>query len=131
MAKKTKKPEKLQTYQLKLTQLELVHLRDLFAVSLPVDMGKTVSQALATAEDRPLVEAALWGKVSKACERAEVPLNDDAPDFIVAPTGLPPLGCFRMADSLAQVSPPDEEEETNVTSLFDQLGQPDAQEDAG
>ena len=85
------------TYTLKLTKFELTHIRDLFSIKLPPDLGTTVSQALAQAEERGMVEAALWQKIVGSCTEANVPLEDDAPDFIVAASAPPPIGVFQLA----------------------------------
>lgn len=91
------KHRKQKTYPLKLTMFELVHLRDLFGVLLPLDLKQTVSQALATSENRVMVEAKLWQKIAASCTNAEVPMDDDAPDFICAAASAPPVGIFRLA----------------------------------
>ena len=88
------KPKKV--FMLKLNKLELVHLRDLFSVVLPTDMKETVSQSLAASQGRQLVETKVWNKISSLCQEAEIPLNDEAPDFIVTVTAPPPLGVFEM-----------------------------------
>ena len=93
------------TFDLRLTKYELLHLRDLFSIVLPPDVKKTLSQALAELEDRPNVEAMLWDKIVDACKEADLPIEDESPDYIVAPTGPPPLGVFQLA------SDPDGEEE--------------------
>lgn len=98
--------KKRKTYDLRLTKFELVHLRDLFSVLLPPDAVQTLSQSLASLAGRPLVETMLWKKIADACELAELPVGEDAPDFIVAPTSPPPISVFQVA------SEPDGEEET-------------------
>lgn len=89
--------KKRKTFELRLTKFELLHLRDLFGVLLPPEATQTLSQALATAEGRPMVEMTLWKKIAGLCDVAEVPLGDDAPDFIVAPTSTPPISVFQVA----------------------------------
>lgn len=86
------------TAMLRLTKFELVHLRDLMSVLTPTAADTTVSQHLASLEDRPVVESVLWRKVSQACQDMDIPLGDDAPDFIVAPASPPPIGVFRLAE---------------------------------
>jgi hypothetical protein len=83
---------------LKLTKFEAIHLRDLFGVTLAVDMKTTVSQALANAADRPMVEAKLWQKIAKACKSAKISMNEEAPDFVVAASAPPPVGVFQLAN---------------------------------
>ena len=115
MKKPQKKPGKvIKTYELALNAEELLHLRDLFGVHLPPDMSQTVSQFLANTEGRALHEAKLWDKLSKLCERANVPLDDEAPDYVIAPTGPTPMGVYRLQQT---------EEEANAAeggaSIFD------------
>jgi len=85
------------TYTIKLTKHELVHLRDLFSVGLPPTVRLTVSQALAMKEGRKIVETVLWKKVVKACQDAQVALDDDAPDFVVSASEAPPIDVFLVA----------------------------------
>lgn len=90
-------PKKRKTFDLRLTRFELIHLRDLFSVLLPLDLKQTVSQMLAATEDRSMVESRLWQKVASVCSEADVPLDDSAPDFICAAASAPPIGVFRLA----------------------------------
>lgn len=90
--------KKRKTYELRLTKFELQHLRDLFSVSLAPDASRTVSQALAAAEGRPLVESMLWNKLTHLVETAGLPLGEEAPDFVVASVETPPLNVFQVAD---------------------------------
>jgi hypothetical protein len=97
---KPKEPEvrSVKNFDLPLTKFELIHLRDLFSILLPTDATQTVSQALAVAEERDVIEKMLWDKVCKLCRVAKVPLNDEAPDFIAAIIGPAPVGIVRIAD---------------------------------
>lgn len=94
MGKETKKRK---TYKLKLTKFELIHIRDLFSLILAQDPQVTASQALATKQERSIVEGKLWRKVVTACQEAKIPLGDDAPDFIVAAQSNPTVGVFELA----------------------------------
>ena len=89
------KPKK--TFLLKLSLVELVHLRDLFSISLPIDLKSTVSQSLATGQGRQLVETKLWNKIVALCKEATIPLDEEAPDFIITVTSPPELGVFEVA----------------------------------
>jgi len=89
------KPKK--TFSLKLSVLELVHLRDLFSIVLPVDLKSTVSQSLAAGQGRQLIETKLWNKISSLCSEGGIPLGEEAPDFIVTVTAPPELGVFEVA----------------------------------
>ncbi|NBW09581.1 MAG: hypothetical protein EBR82_16305 [Caulobacteraceae bacterium] len=99
--------KKNKTTQVKLTKLELVHLRDLMSVLLPPEATKTLSAALAEVESRPIVESILWKKIAAACEEAGLPVADEAPDYIIAAMGTPQLGVFQLASEPAA----DDEEE--------------------
>lgn len=91
------KIKKRKTYDLRLTRTELAHLRDLFSVALPPDTKKTLSQHLAELEDRVYVEDKLWSKLSEVLCDAGIPIDDEAPDFIVAPTAPPNMGVFHFS----------------------------------
>lgn len=95
--------KKRQTFPLRLTKFEVLHLRDVMSVLISPEMKETVSQRLAASQDRVLVEARLWQKLVVACEAAGLPLGDDAPDFIVAASGPPPVGIFELAHDPTQV----------------------------
>jgi hypothetical protein len=95
VVEETPKPKK--SFSLKLTKQELVHLRDLFGILLPVELKSTVSQFLAAGQGRQLVESKLWNKISQLCAEADIPMGDDAPDFIVTMNSPPQLGVFEMA----------------------------------
>lgn len=107
-------------FSLTLTKFELLHLRDLMGILLPPDGAQTLSQALAVAEDRVLTETMLWEKLSKLCVEAELPVDAEAPDYIVAPVGPPPMGVFLVNQEVVhgsqnsgfiQEDPGDEEDE--------------------
>ena len=103
---KEKKPKihRQKTYDLTLTKFELLHIRDVFSILLPPDGNKTVSQALAEVEDRTLIETMLWKKIAELCSEADLPLNNEAPDYIVAPTSAPPMGIFHINHDVEQNS---------------------------
>ena len=106
MSKETtqKKPKihRQKTFELLLTKHELLHIRDLMSIMLPPNGEKTVSQTLAELEDRNLIESMLWDKLSKLCTAANLPLNDEAPDYIIAPVGPPPMSVFHINHDLEQ-----------------------------
>ncbi len=103
------------TFTVRLTKFELLHLRDLFSVVLPPEMKETLSIRLAQSQDRLLVEAKLWQKLVRACTEAELPMGDDAPDFVVAAAGAPPIGVFELAHEPLAPEP-----EVPGTDLFDE-----------
>ena len=111
--------KKRKTYDLRLTKYELLHLRDLFSVVLPPEGRKTVSQSLAELENRILVETLLWNKVVTACEVADVPLNEEAPDYVLAPAGPPPLSVFHLATEPES----DDEEELGSAGFIKDTGE--------
>jgi hypothetical protein len=99
---KKEKLKKRKTYELRLTRTEIAHLRDLFSIVLPTDTKKTLSQHLADLEDRVYIEERLWDKVSDLCTTAAVPLDDEAPDYIVAPSGPPPMSVFHLSSDVEE-----------------------------
>lgn len=107
------------TWELKLTLLELLHLRDLFSVILPPDGKQTVSSAIALGEERSISEAQLWSKVSGLCRQAKIPVDDAAPDFVVMMVGAPTLGVFKIMDDGNE--PATEVPEADPSSVFNNL----------
>ena len=105
------KIKKRKTYELRLTKTELVHLRDLFSVVLPPDMKKSLSQHLAEIEDRVYIEDKLWTKLSDLLKDAGLPVDDEAPDFIVAPTAPPAMGVFPLSADDVEAPQDSEDEE--------------------
>lgn len=104
------------TFTIRLTKFELIHIRDLFSVTLPPEMKDTLSQRLAQSQDRALVESKLWQKLARACLEAELPMDDDAPDFVVAASGAPPIGVFELAHEPSE----DDDEEEESTDIFEE-----------
>ena len=98
------------TFNIRLTKFELLHLRDLFSVSLPPEMKDTLSQRLAQSQDRTLVEARLWQKLARVCIESGLPMDDDAPDFVVSASGAPAIGVFELAHEPSSESEEDESE---------------------
>lgn len=101
---------------LRLTKVELAHLRDMLSIRLPPDLQKTVSQSLAEKENRPLSETNLWNRIGEMCESSGVPVGDDAPDFIVGISGLPELRVFEISTSPIEES--GDNDEGKPTSPF-------------
>jgi len=102
--KKDPEIKRCEVFQLELTKFELLHLRDLMGILLPPDGSSTVSQALASTEDRSLIETILWDKVSKLCKVAKLPLESAAPDYIIAPISPPPMGVFQINQNLQNIN---------------------------
>lgn len=100
----------IKTYAVRLTKYELLHLRDLFSILLPPTIHISVSQALAAVAERSMVEGRLWAKLRGICAQAEIPLDDDAPDFVIAAAAPPTLSVFHLADSPDEEADDDEEE---------------------
>lgn len=96
--------KKQSTFNLQLSRFELLHIRDLMSVLLPPTGAQTLSQSLATIEDRNLIESILWEKVAALCVTAELPVDGEAPDYIIAPTAPPPMGVFQINQDLQQPS---------------------------
>lgn len=108
---------KRKTFSVKLSKYELLHLRDLFSILLPPEMKDTISQRLANGQDRSLVEAKLWAKISALCEEAGIPVGEDAPDFVVAASSAPSISVFEMSNDPDQVV---NESDSNESVLFDE-----------
>lgn len=102
------------TFLVRLTRPELEHIRDLFSVILPTEMKDTISQKLATLKGCSLIEAKLWQKLVKACNDASLPLDDEAPDFVVTAISTPPIGVFELSKEEQQA------DTSEKSSLFDQ-----------
>lgn len=105
---KKEKIKKRKTYDLRLTRIEIAHLRDLFSIVLPTDVKKTLSQHLAELEDRTFLEEKLWDKIVAICEASDVPVDDEAPDYIVAPVGPPSMSVFHLSSDASEEEPEDE-----------------------
>lgn len=95
----------------KFSKFELIHLRDLFSLLTPPEMKETISQKLGMLQHRPLIEAKLWQKIVKACEENEIPLGDEAPDFVVSLASTPSIGVYELSH--------DENQEQEEVSLFE------------
>ena len=110
------------THQLRLTKFELLHLRDLMSVCLPPEGKQTLSEALSTLENRQLIEALLWKKISAACSEAGLPTGEEAPDYVVATVGIPSIGVFHLASDPPLPSLPEKDEDegdpADISRLF-------------
>jgi hypothetical protein len=91
------------TFDLKLTKPELLHLRDVFSIVLPPDVNTTLSQQLAELENRTMIESMLWKKIYEACKTASLPVDEEAPDYIIAPASSPTLKVFQLAHESDEV----------------------------
>jgi hypothetical protein len=121
---------KRKTFSLRLTRFELIHLRDLLSIRLATELSTTVSQALASGENRPIIEAKLWQTVAAACRDAGVSLDDEAPDFVCASepvTVRPAVGVYRIAEEPDQQA--SEEEGGGVWMGDDENENDDEEED--
>lgn len=112
--------KKQKTVDLTLSKFELLHIRDLMSVMLPSDGQKTMSHLLAALENRQVIETMLWDKISKACEGCNIPIGDKAPDYLVAATGMTPLGVFQIASDPTEKRGSDEHQndQTDISDLF-------------
>jgi hypothetical protein len=114
------------TFSLKLTTTELIHLRDLFGIVLPPDGVKTVSEALASIENRLITESKLWQKIATLCKEAKLPIDDEAPNFVAAPAGPPPMGVFQLNAEFTK-----SESSGALEKLFMQVDQAEIKKDEG
>ena len=92
------------TFDLSLTRFELLHLRDLMSILLPPDGNQTLSAALAASEKRSMIESMLWEKLSSLCVEADLPVGDEAPDYVIAAISSPALGVFQINQDLDEAS---------------------------
>jgi hypothetical protein len=122
------------TYEVRFTKFELLHLRDLMSISLPPEGAHTVSETLASLENRVMVESSLWQKLTNACVAVGLPVGDNAPDYIVAPSGIAPMGVFQLASEPPSGLPDDDDDEdadddedevegSNILELFKKMKQ--------
>ena len=122
MSDKEEKIKRHKTYTLRMTKFELLHLRDLFSVAFPPDGAKTVSKALADLEERSLVESVLWKKVGELCVEANLPLDTEAPDYMVAPSAPPPMGVYMLAHDPSPQAQQQQEEPPGVFNTSEEDG---------
>lgn len=118
--KEEEKVKKTKLFELKLSKTELIHLRDMLSILFPSADEKTISQALATAEQRTFEESSLWKKIASLCVDAEVPVDDEAPDYAIVPIGHAPMGVFMLGQ--------DEEQQTKLPFLKDQSEDSEAED---
>ena len=97
----------------------------MLSVLLPPDGKQTLSQSLADLEGRGIIESMLWDKVTSLCESAGLPVDAEAPDYIIAPTSAPTLGVFHINHDLSGA----EEEEEGGFLPADQSNQDAEDED--
>jgi hypothetical protein len=115
--------KKTKLAQVKFSKFELIHLRDLFSLLTPPEMKETISQKLALLQSRPLIEAKLWQKIAKACEECEIPLGDEAPDFVVSLASTPSIGVYELSH--------DENQERDDSSIFESSHDDDDDDEEG
>lgn len=117
--KLTSKIKRKKVVTLTLSKFELMHLRDLMSVMLPSEGQKSLSSMLAATENRHVIESMLWDKIVAACEDCKLPTGDAAPDYIVAPTGMTPLGVFQIASDPNDDGEGDgKSDPTDISNLF-------------
>lgn len=111
-------------YQMSLTAVELVHLRDLFGVFLPPEGEQTVSSALARVEKRSIAERLLFEKILDLCKAAKLPTQEAAPDFIIGLAANPTLGVFPISSD-----DDDDGDDIDVGGLISLLASADDEEE--
>jgi hypothetical protein len=92
------------TYPISFTRAELAHIRDLFSIKMPPDMDTTLSEALASNQDRAHIETKLWKKFVKTFSSASIPLEDESPDFTLVPSGPIALNVVQFEVTDEQIS---------------------------
>ena len=76
---------------LNLSKEELTHIRDLFSIFLPQEFKLTLSESLATSQNKQKTENTLWKKIYNLCKTNNIPTDKDASDFAVLPLAQPEL----------------------------------------
>jgi hypothetical protein len=107
-----------ETFAVKFTKFELIHLRDLFGIKFPPTFDKTVSSVLAQRAGRPIIESVLWAKLAVACEAAKIPLGEDAPDFMVGVVSMPEMSVFEIASEPDEDYGEDDDDESENIDPF-------------
>lgn len=95
------KIKKQKLYKIKLTKFELIHLRDLFNLTLP-HATSTISQVLAQNENRYRTEAKFWHKIVELCLDANVPLGDEAPAYAIKQFATPDFRLVQVQHNESQ-----------------------------
>lgn len=101
LAEEDIKVKRRETCFLKLTKLELVHIRDMLSILYPSENKRTISQSLAEAEQRTFEESSLWNKISDLCVEFNLPVGDDAPDYAIMPIAHAPMAVFMLGQEEA------------------------------
>jgi hypothetical protein len=107
-----------ETFTVKFTKFELIHLRDLFGIKFPPTFDKTVSSVLAQRAGRPIIESVLWAKLAAACETAKIPIGEDAPDFMVGVVSMPEMSVFEIASEPDEDYGEEEEDDSENINPF-------------
>jgi len=77
---------------LKLTENQLLHIRDLMSITLAGEDDRSISSELATKNNvGPYVENKLWVIIVNACQEANIPIEYDVPDYKIALSIQPKL----------------------------------------
>lgn len=88
---KQEKPEP-KIIELKLTQNQLLHIRDLMSVSLAGEDERSISLELASKNKVGAYdENELWNVIVDACKEANIPIEHDVPDYKIALSIQPKL----------------------------------------
>jgi hypothetical protein len=99
------------THQIRFSKFELLHLRDLMSICLPPEGKQTISGALAALENRQMIESLLWKKIAESCAEVGLPTGEEAPDYVIAPSGMAPLGVFQLASEPFNGSDDDDDDD--------------------
>jgi len=104
-------------FTLRLTRLQLIHLRDTLSIRLPPTYEQTLSEALAERTQRTVSEITLWEKLGSACEQANIALGDEAPDYVIGISGPAPMNVFEVQGDPSMGE--DINDQSNTASLFE------------
>jgi hypothetical protein len=104
-------------FTLRLTRLQLIHLRDALSVRLPPTYEQTLSEILAERTQRTVTEVTLWEKLGGACEQANIALGDEAPDYVIGISGPAPMSVFEVQGDTSMGE--DVNDQSSTSSLFE------------
>lgn len=91
-----KEPKVAAEHVLKLSDVQLTHVRDVMSVIITSKTPTRISESLAETQKRSNAEADLWDKVVELCTKAGIAVGDDAPDFFVGTNEQPKLQVFKL-----------------------------------
>jgi len=83
------KTTKSKYIDVKLTRGDLEHIRDLMSIMLSNSRSKTLSVMLSEHKGQTEKENLLWKRILSACKKAEIPVGEYAPDYLISIVNSP------------------------------------------